>query len=548
MGLFDKIEKAATKGADLMGKANDGFANVQKKMTQKNTGNYEMFESFGGGYITFTITERSLIYGKKEFPFAELSPIVLKIKPSKLRVGAAYSAHGDDELLLQFPLGQAEQFAAAMAYANEKIAEANGIEKRYLTSIQAANGTRVELYDTYLKITEVSGGLLGDAFGNKSLGEIINLSDISAEITTLTDSDAEVLNIYLKADDSSPAFSVPLKDGDDDAANMIIAATTSSIQQAVPTSLLPDTWEQVVGEKHVFPLAGAQLVVDPTEDAMNSYRKRFYNYADICFENLLRRYDAQIFDLQTFLHFLPDLYSEELTQLCKKAVEVLLLEGVFTITEEGFLQEQLGRYHYFADYIEGIYESMNEAAGAAQSAIQGIMGLIPDLDSSMTASIMMTRLSRGTTSAGDIAKTVAISEAFNLIKGGATSALMSRAEGISPENAQLIYDSINKRILCNLIKIEFRGVTWTLIDLLNENGIEVGASFAGNAELARNVFTNLSNPSFPADKKIEMMIKILQTDPYEPDYQNYLVDTYGDNEEVQEILAYFSPADIKADS
>ena len=59
------------------------------------------------------------------------------------------------------------------------------------------------------------------------------------------------------------------------------------------------------------------------------------------------------------------------------------------------------------------------------------------------------------------------------------------------------------------------------------------------AQQAKGIFQNLSNPNFPPDQLTPMFIEILKSNPYRKEYHQYMVSRFGDNSETSEIKKYF---------
>jgi len=59
-----------------------------------------------------------------------------------------------------------------------------------------------------------------------------------------------------------------------------------------------------------------------------------------------------------------------------------------------------------------------------------------------------------------------------------------------------------------------------------------------------NIFQNLTNPNFPQDKAVEIIISLILSNPYNPEYHKYLKNKFGDSEEVSAITNYFGFTDL----
>ena len=86
---------------------------------------------------------------------------------------------------------------------------------------------------------------------------------------------------------------------------------------------------------------------------------------------------------------------------------------------------------------------------------------------------------------------------------------------------------------------DFWHVYLGVVEVLRANGRSIWTMSEENEKRNKNIFTNLSNPHFPEDKKLSAFISILESCPYDEEYMSYLVNVYGDNEQTKQIKEYF---------
>ena len=55
----------------------------------------------------------------------------------------------------------------------------------------------------------------------------------------------------------------------------------------------------------------------------------------------------------------------------------------------------------------------------------------------------------------------------------------------------------------------------------------------------KEIFEDRSNTNFPKEKKLDMMLYILQQNPYNEDYHRYLAAEYGATTGIRKISEYF---------
>lgn len=528
--MLGKLGNAANKGVDLMGKANDSFADMQAKMTKKDTGNHTMYESFSGGWITFAITDNSLVFGNEEFPYGQLDEIVLTVPPTKLRVGAAQTKVGERTLLLQYALGQADRFATAVTYANGQIAAARGIVKDFKYQVQSPSGNRVEAYDNYLMLYAISGGFLADIVSGGQIGQILEYSEIDVNVSYDGMTGEPSLNILRKSD-QSPIFSTKILQQDVEVVKAIanLIGSSAAIAPTGPVEL--EVWTPVEGVPHEFSLSGGVLDVDANMDVFNTYRQRFYSYANNAVEAGIAEYNANVRDLVTCLKFFPAIYAKNLDILISRAVDVLITSGVFTVTADMFKERHLGEFHSALDILEAVVESASQTSQANVQNMQSVTSLVPNL------------IGGGFGTKGAI-KGILKAEAFNLVRDSAENSLLENASKINPAQAKELYERIDPAQLFAAVFSDYWSVYLTLAKILNENGKQMWWISDSQAQQAMGIFQNLSNPNFPQDQLVPMFIQILKTNPYRKEYHRYMLERFGDNAETADIRNYFGFGDL----
>lgn len=528
--MLGKLSDAASKGADLYGKCTDKFAEVQANLTKKDPGQHTMYETFSGGFITFALTENSLVFGKDEYPYSVIDEIIITNPPTQVRNGMAQTKANGKVLNLEFARNQAERFAAAATYANEQIIATREIVKTYRFWFLSTNGIKVEVYDDSLTIYAMKTGLgdvLSNAMRGGSTGTVLAFSEVNANVAFDPQTGAPIMNISMRDDQSGAvAYSLPLLAQDVEKAKEI-ATLVNSAQALEPAQAVAlGEWKPVKGEPRTFTLGGEQLSVDPDMDEFNTYRQRFLAYADTCVEAASAEYQRRVRDLVTYLKFFPAIYGGNLDVLVKQAVGILILEGVYTVTEENFKTRQLNSFHGAVDALNVTVESMELTSQANTAAVQSVTSLVPNL------------IGGGFGTKGAI-KGIAKAEAFNFIRNSAEDAMLDAASNIRVDQANELYGRINPQNLFELVRADYGNIFMTLVAYMAENGKSIWFATESQTGQAGSIFKNLSNPNFPQDKLTEMFVQILKTNPYDAEYQKFMVSKFGDNEETRAIRQYF---------
>lgn len=524
MAFFDKLSKAASKGLDAYGQYTDKFAEVQKKMTKHDTGSHTMYEVFSGGFKTFALTDNSLVYGKDEYPYSMLDKEIEVIsQPTKLTNGLAATSVNGKELTLAFVLGQASQLANALSYANEQIAASKGITKNYKYVLHSLNGSKIEVYDTYFQVY-TTVGILGNAMQQSSHGVIITFNEGNASI--VNDATGAYMFSIMTNDAPEPAVLMPITMQDIEKANEIINFVTSakSLATQSPATILAE-WTPYQPETKTFALNNENLIFSPGFDELNIYRKRFCAYAEICRNAAYTEYQHTVRDLTTFVRFFPEIYVANLKILAKKAVDVLISNGVYSLTDQNIFEVQLDNYHIATDMYSAVLNIMDDISKEQVNALNKITSLIPNVRG-------------GGFGVKGAVKGIAGAEAFNLIRDTSENVLLDSASKLSAEDSSSIYNSINTDTLFAAVLYDYQNIYISVTAALRASGKDIWDLPADKAATAKNVFQNLTNPNFPQDQLTRAFIQILMSDPFNSTYHQFMLEKFGDNEETRAIIQY----------
>lgn len=519
-GVFDKFNKAAQKAAQF----NQKFES-QPSDTQGHT-MYETFNpSFGIGR-KFTLTENSLIIGGVEYPYSSLTTIDQKHAPTNFTDGVAQTTTAEGKVLtLGYNIGQGERFIKAMAYANEQIDKAHGTKRDYKYILTGGTNSKIEVYDDYLILFQVAGGfgsILSNSFAGGTNGSIISFKDIDVEL--IVDNETSVFRIT----SSQGGVDIPIDSNDQDKAKEIIdyINKVKNEQENAEPEFTNEKWEPINASGRIFPLCDKNVVISAEMDLYNTYRNTFKEIANTYSDAARKEYDSRVKNLMTYLEFFPTIYNKYLEALGTKAIDILISEGIYTITQDLFIDKHINRYHSAYDDFNVTVESIKLTTQKNVQRVANITSFVPNL------------VGGGFGLKGAV-KGIAQAEAFNFVRDGLESGLLQSANQVSqPQQAEL-FARIKPDILFKHVYNDYWNVFLTIITEFISNGINVWLPSNSEANMASNVFKNLSNPNFPEDRKLEMFINILITYPYKREYIEFMVNTYGDNEQTKSIREYF---------
>ena len=282
---------------------------------------------------------------------------------------------------------------------------------------------------------------------------------------------------------------------------------------------------QIVPIEKNFSIFNRMLNIPENLDLFNSYRLIFRDLARQCTKELEIEYNKNIQNLDEFLSKFPCLYNNKIEPLIKKSIDILLSEGVRTVTYDSFLKQHLNDFHLAMDDYTVMVNNFNAALEENQQKKANIWGYVPSL------------IGGGFGLVGAL-KGIATATAYNLIRDGIEANSLKSAN-VKPEQRANIYKLLNTNTLFDRVFYDYWDVFLSLVWTLRQNGKNIWWP-ANDADVqANNIFINLSNPNFPQDKIIDAMLQILKTTPYNVDYYNFLISEFGETDEITKIKNYF---------
>lgn len=371
-------------------------------------------------------------------------------------------------------------------------------------------------------------GSIGTAIGNvakvggATVKKIIMFDDLSV-VQLLADSLAINEN------------SIPISQQNMETAKEIVAYIeeyrNSEKNNAQPQQDEREPWEPIEGTAKTFPLAGGVLQVSEAMDVFNTYRLRFRELASKYADQAEKEYNGKVRDLVTFMEFFPRIYGYYLAPLIHTATDILVSEEVWTVTYDSLMEQHMGDFHLAFDDINTIIESMALTMEQNAQSVANIMSFVPNL------------VGGGFGVKGAI-KGIAGATAFNVVRDGLESSAMNNAMNLKPAQQQELYQCINPSVLFGRVFTDYWRVFLTLVWTLNQNGRNIWWPTDESTNQAENIFQNLSNPNFPKDKVLNVFLDILKTNPYDVDYQKFMVNRFGETDEVSAIRNYFGYTDF----
>lgn len=81
----------------------------------------------------------------------------------------------------------------------------------------------------------------------------------------------------------------------------------------------------------------------------------------------------------TYLQFTPEIYGYYLAAVCDKAVQILISDGIWNITQSNVINAHKAKYHLVFDDISVTVESVELTIEKNQRSVANTMSFVPNL-------------------------------------------------------------------------------------------------------------------------------------------------------------------------
>lgn len=475
--------------------------------------------------------EQALVHGSDRYLYSELHPIQLVNKPTtQLMQGVAQAiTESGKTLTLVFSFNQTERFLKALDFANTQIALAHGTAKERKYLLQSVEGSKLEVYEDYAQLYYLPTGfknILNNSMASGGTTISVDFYNLAIELIGVTDDNRYRVAVECRGERYTLDLNTSDQNIAQEAAAYIAAAQQSGSSVETEPELLKQTWQPEHGTDREFTLKGKTLAVPAAMDILNSYRKKFRLLAAECADCARAEYDRKVRDLSSFMDITPSIYGYYTAAMVSKAMEIIVAEGIWSVTNDSFLQEHTSKYHLVMDDITAMEESVALTTQKNQNAVSNAMNFVPHLRG-------------GGFGLKGAVKGIATATAFNVARDTVASSLSKSAVNLNQAQQIELYNRIKPDALFDRMYHDFWNMFVVLVDTLKRNGKQIWAPSVQGTQQARNIFQNLTNPAFPQEKVLDVFLDILKANPYEKAYYQFMIAKFGETEETIAIKDYF---------
>ena len=291
-----------------------------------------------------------------------------------------------------------------------------------------------------------------------------------------------------------------------------------------------------MGERKKFIFRGNTLEITEERAEYNRIRLKFEQLAEDAVEEFTQLYKKNNHSLDDVSKFALNQGNQIIGRVITKTVEEFVSLGFYNIDEEQFIEKYYNRYYIFEEYynkINDIYMDIvlteeqkdeyrrlrKESRGRWQGGGFGFEGAI-----------------KGATKAGML----------NMASGAMHGVVNMGGKIISNISASNKKSKVFKDP--STINTLVEGVYWSVLDMhlayilfMTENcSLNVKGVTENDIKEAKVIFNNIQSKNIDEKLKKELIIKILNLNPYYDEIYMFIIETYGDRGlEIEKIANYF---------
>lgn len=277
------------------------------------------------------------------------------------------------------------------------------------------------------------------------------------------------------------------------------------------------------GMEQNFSFMGRNLSISSGMDAFNFYRKEFRTFARYQARALEMEYRAKITDLDAFFIEFPKMYAKYRQPLLDCAMKIILQTGVFDLSAKQFEEQHTADFCLCGEDVDVAAESFNLTIEANQERKARMYNMMPGVIFS---------------GIGGFAAALALNVAVNSIAEADI-----RNANVSKSQRAEIFGRIDTSILMERAFLDYWRVFLSMTWQLNRKGIDVWYPNTEDNESAQGLLQNLSSGMLPAERVPDLLIRLIQLNPYADDPLLCVRQHIGETYETIPIFEYFGLED-----
>lgn len=272
------------------------------------------------------------------------------------------------------------------------------------------------------------------------------------------------------------------------------------------------------GEARDFHVGEIELHVSAELDKFNTYRKIYKKLAKDAADSLTRTYNKVVVDLDKFLIEFPKMYVFYRAPLLEAAVNNLIAEGVYDASLESFAQDHTATFCLVNEDLTTMEHSCELTIQNNQQRKINNFNLIP-----------------GFIFSGPLG--LAAATATNVGLTAIESAAVRNAK-ITPAQRKELFNRINPAILLERAYLDYWRVFCSLTYKLYTSGKNNFYLTEDGNKSATSLLDNLLAGKLPESCHGDVFQQLIDKNPYQNRFREFLTDRYGNADGVNELLEY----------
>lgn len=273
------------------------------------------------------------------------------------------------------------------------------------------------------------------------------------------------------------------------------------------------------GTQKEFPFMGRTLVISAAMDTFNHYRQEFRSHARQAVNTLTVEYCRHVLDLNTFLLNFSIMYEHCRKPLTEAAINLLPQVGVYDVPLSLFEEKHSQTFCLCGNDLKMMTDCFVATVSANTHGKIQAYNTLPFL------------VFRGI---GGFTNTAPA----NYATANALDTTLRNAR-ITPEQQNELFSRLNPSLLMEHAYQDYRHTASTLAYFMNSHGLDVWYPNAESVRQAEGLFQNMCAQKLPEEKMPDVILDILQANPYSGNYFKYLNWKYAGLEEINAINNYF---------
>lgn len=277
--------------------------------------------------------------------------------------------------------------------------------------------------------------------------------------------------------------------------------------------------EAYVGVERRFPFMGRTLVISSGMDAFNYYRTAFRAFARQQAAALEADYRMVVRDLDNFLIEFPKMYAYHRKPLIDCAMSIILQSGVYDLSAKQFEDQHTEDFCLCGDIVNTAIESFNLTIEANQDRKARMYNMMPGVVFS---------------GIGGFAAALALNVAMTSIAEADI-----RNANVSKKQRAEIFGRIDTADLMESVFVDYWRVFLSMTWQLNRKGLDMWYPNTEDNESAEGLLQNLNSGMLPPSRVPDLLIRLIQLNPYADDPLIYIRNYIGNTNETVPIFEYF---------